>query len=234
MSAVEDFDKLLEDALKETGEEMPSAEAKPCGDPCLVQPSSTQQSFTPEGQIIPNFERRGAHLAGVGGPGRDVIEKKAYDQDTDKLFNTREDVPSSFATSYRHEKPEHRIMAYLKAQGFSNKEISVRTGYGYASVCQILQLPWTKEVVREEIIKNGRNLCKEMLESSSVDNVQTLLQIRDNPNSRDVDKINAVKELFDRTWGKANQPITHIQHTDLNELSDQDLAKIIASGGRQN
>lgn len=148
------------------------------------------------------------------------------------IFNGGDEteLPAYFAKNYKREKYEHRIIAYLKAQGHSNTEIAAITGYSRTTLYQIFQLPWVKEVVWEEINRNGRDAVQEVLQSSAIDSVNFLIETRDDSKAQRRDRITAAKELLDRTYGKPNQPITHRDEVDLSSLSDSDLQKILAGG----
>src|SRR5262245_42118388 len=52
-----------------------------------------------------------------------------YEANPNRLFNDR---PPNLRIL--HEKPEHRVLVFLKAQGLSNTEIAQRTGYQIAWV----------------------------------------------------------------------------------------------------
>ncbi len=209
-TAYTDFDKQIEEAFAAEGESMP-------------------ESATLVDQPKQKWGR---------GLGRPPVTAKEYDGNSEVFHNSKaakfEDLPEYFARNYKKEKYEHRIMAYLKAQGLSNKEIAERTDYCYGAVCQIMQLPWVKQVIRDEIKRNGQDAVETLITASTFDSVMTLIAVRDNPNSQNRDKITASKELLDRAYGKACQPITYKEEKDLSKLTDEELAKVVASGGRAN
>lgn len=171
-------------------------------------------------------DRRGtAWMDGTSQPGRNPIIPRAYDGDSTRMHN-ESDLPQSFAKNYRHEKYEHRLVAYLKAEGFSNREIAERTGYHYVSICQILQLPWAKQVIRDAIDQNGQDRVRALLASTAEDSIHTLIAVRDSDKSRPADKISAARELLDRQYGRAAQLTVHTTPQDLEALPDSELLKI--------
>ncbi len=150
---------------------------------------------------------------------------KEYDGDTSKFHNNwREELPPWLQV--RKEAVGHRIVAYLKAQGFSNIEIAVRTGYHTSYVSQVTRMPWVQEVIRKQLDESGRNAVNELLKASTYDSVCTLIAVRDDPDTQARDKIAASNSILDRVFGKANQPITHHQVKDLPTLSDAELEAI--------
>lgn len=128
----------------------------------------------------------------------------------------------------KREKFEHRMVIFLKAQGLSNKEIAEKTGYTPVSVSNIVRQPWAQQRILEEMNSAGRDQVQTMLQGAAVDAVQRLISEMDNPEARASERIQAADKLLDRLYGKPNQPIT--QRTDLQNLSDDDLAKIVSSG----
>jgi hypothetical protein len=130
----------------------------------------------------------------------------------------------------KREKWEHRCIALLKAQGFSNKEISEQTGYTPVSVSNILRQPWIRDLIMQEIKLAGRDAVQELLHASTYDSVTTLIEIRDNPDNSARDRMGASVNLLNRTYGMPNQPITHNEGVKLENLSDEELAKIVNKG----
>ena len=127
----------------------------------------------------------------------------------------------------KHEKFEHRIVIFLKAQGLSNKEIADKTGYTPVSISNIVRQPWAQTRIIEEMHKAGRDEVQTMLRGAMADSVARLIEERDNPNARASERITAADKLLDRFYGKPNQPIT--QRSDLEKMSDAELSKIASS-----
>lgn len=186
----------------------------------------------PEGEVQVGEGRR------RGGPGRNKVAKAEYvpreDPGSADLFN-RYELPDYITQNYKTEKIEHRVIAFLKSQGFSNREIAERTGYSPVSVGHIVRLPWVRDLVLDEIKKAGRSAVEEVLSSSVLDSVHTLIDIRDSDKSANKDRIAAAKYLIDRVYGCPNQPITHKEEKpDLSKLSDEELAQIATKGAQRN
>jgi lambda repressor-like predicted transcriptional regulator len=150
------------------------------------------------------------------------------------LCGTNTTFQESLLPRYRTEKWEHRIIAFLRAQGHSGAEIAKITGYASGSIYQILQLPWVKDVIAEEIARSGREGVQTMLQVEAKENVEFLVTIRNDTKQQTRDRITAAKELLDRTYGKPNQPITHREEVDPTSLTDAEIVNLIHAGGRSN
>lgn len=79
----------------------------------------------------------------------------------------REYVPElvnrkSCTTEVQEEKPEHRIMCLLKAEGYSAKEIAEKTGYSAHHVSTILNQSWAKKLILETIHLNSQEGIERM------------------------------------------------------------------------
>lgn len=106
------------------------------------------------------------------------------------------------------ERPEHRIMLYLKAQGLSNQEIAGKTGYGYQWVCQVVRQPWFRKAFVELVEDAGKDATEEFLRGEVLNSLTTLVEIRDNPEAKEASRVAAANAVLDRALGK---PTQHIQ-----------------------
>lgn len=148
----------------------------------------------------------------------------SIDKDT-QLFNQRS--PAYFLQA---ERPEHRIIIYLKAEGYSNLEIADKVGWTPAGVANIVKQPWAAKRIVEIIQQKGGDAVQQLLQGSAVDMVQRLItEANEAQCSRD--RITAADKVLDRIYGKPNQSIVHHKGTDLNRLSDEELAKLAFPNG---
>tara|TARA_R110000868_G_scaffold160977_7_gene390835 strand:+ start:977 stop:1516 length:540 start_codon:yes stop_codon:yes gene_type:complete len=106
------------------------------------------------------------------------------------------------------ERPEHRIMLYLKAQGLSNQEIADKCGYGYQWVCQIVRQPWFRKAFVELVEEAGKDATEEFLRGEVLNSLNTLVDIRDDTKSKEASRVAAANAILDRALGK---PTQHIQ-----------------------
>ena len=128
-----------------------------------------------------------------------------------------------------HERPEHRVICYLKAQGLSNKEIAEQTGFSAVAVSNIVRQPWARQRIVDAIKSAGQDAVESVLKGAALDSVFRLIEERDNENARPSERIAAANALLDRTFGKPTQPLQHSVGK-LDELSDEELARIATSG----
>lgn len=105
------------------------------------------------------------------------------------------------------EKPEHRIMVYLKAQGYTNREIAQATGYTEAWISQITRQGWFKERLTAEIREAGLDPVKAFLSAEALPSLEVLTAIRDNENAPAASRITAANSVLDRVFGKPTQHI---------------------------
>lgn len=143
-----------------------------------------------------------------------------YQNNPDRFYN---DTRPTFGLA--HEKPEHRIMLMLKAQGFSNKEIATITGYEQAHVSIILRQPWARQRLLDLINKEGKNAISEVIRGECANSVFTLVELRDDAESETV-RLGAANALIDRYLGKPTQHIesrneTTVTHKDVSRLDDE-------------
>jgi hypothetical protein len=129
----------------------------------------------------------------------------AAELDPDRLFRQVESNPPNFAIIC--EKPEHRIILYLKGQGLSNKEVAEKTGYTPAWVCQICRQPWFRLRLVQELKDAGQDQIQLVLKASALDSVYTIIDIRDDVTAPKAVRRACADSLLDRFLGKAVQKI---------------------------
>jgi hypothetical protein len=141
--------------------------------------------------------------------------------DPDRLFQASALNPPNFAILT--EKPEHRIIVYLKAQGMSNKEIAERTGYTQSWVCQIARQPWFRLRLVQELKEAGVDAVQTVLKSSALDSVFTLIDIRDDPTTPKAVRSQTCERLLDRYFGK---PVQRTETDDKRMPSSPEIAAL--------
>lgn len=129
----------------------------------------------------------------------------AAESDPNRLFGQVETNPPNFAII--REKPEHRIIVYLKAQGMSNNEIAEKTHYTYQWVSQVTRQPWFRLRLTQELKEAGIDQVSAALRSSALDSVFTLIDLRDDPSTPRAVRRSCADSLLDRFLGKAVQKI---------------------------
>lgn len=138
------------------------------------------------------------------------IEQDAKD-DACGMFNAKD---PNFAI--QHEKPEHRMAVYLKAQGKSNREIAKLLGYTEAWVSQIIRQPWARVALLREMQAAGRDAIQTTLEGAALDSVLTVISIRDDLSAKQNVRLAAADSLLDRFLGK---PTQRVEQTNTNRTA---------------
>lgn len=124
--------------------------------------------------------------------------------DPDRLFSTT-DRATDPNLAILDEKPEHRLIVYLKGKGLSNKEVSNKTGYTQAWVSQITRQPWFRLRLVQELREAGVDQIQQVLKANALDSIFTLVDIRDDPQAPKAVRKSAADSLLDRYLGKATQ-----------------------------
>lgn len=105
------------------------------------------------------------------------------------------------------EKPEHRLMVFLKAQGLTNGELAERMNYSHAQVSQITRQPWWRARFAEECKIAGRDAIEAFLKGEALPSLEALVEIRDNPEEKGSARVAAANSILDRAFGKPTQHI---------------------------
>lgn len=107
----------------------------------------------------------------------------------------------------QQEKGAHRVMAYLYAQGMSQRAIAEQTGYSEQQVSVIVRQPWFKQNVAEIIRENYDDNVANLIKGGAVEAVMTMRELLENPNAAVRHK--AAADLLDRFRGKPTQHVHH-------------------------
>lgn len=142
----------------------------------------------------------------------DVV--KEYAESPLKLHNDRN--PNLAVMS---ERPEHRMIVYLRAQGKTPAEIAPLVGLGYQWVLQICRQPWFKKRLMEMIHEAGQDGVQKFLDGEIMPSIVTLAEVRDTA-AKASDRVAACNSLLDRALGKA------VQHIKTEKLPTVDAAKV--------
>lgn len=143
-----------------------------------------------------------------------------------EFFNGRD--PSYVLKS---ERPVHRAIAFLAAQGLSYIEVAERLGISPVTVQYVVKQPWCEAEILEIIHKNGGDQVALVLQAEALPSVKKLIEIRDSEESNKEVQRKAANDLLDRIYGKACQPILH-RSEELEQLSDQELEAMVNRGKR--
>lgn len=129
------------------------------------------------------------------------------------------------------ERPEHRAICILAAQGFTSTEIAEQTGYTTACIQNVRKQEWAQSYIAQLMEKSGRKAVMSELQGAAREAAQLLVKsIRGElPDQKPADRCKDAHKLLDRLYGTAPQIVMH-GNVDAAELSDEELAATIASG----
>lgn len=135
-----------------------------------------------------------------------------------------------------HEKPEHRAIVFMKAQGFSNREIASHSGYTESWVSQVVRQPWARQRILSILHTQGEDAVRLAIQGSALDSVYTLIDIRDNDKAPASARLGAASNLLDRFLGKPTQHVEATHHkgnsSDRVDQIDNELAVVEAETKR--
>lgn len=134
------------------------------------------------------------------------------------FFNARE--PN---LAIMHEKPEHRVLLMLKAQGLSNREIAGESGYTEPWLSQLFRQPWAQAALADYITKTGLDEVSMLLKSAAVPSIHKLIELRDSKGVPPAVVRNVCVDLLDRFMGK---PAQHVHVESSTTSSAESVAEI--------
>jgi lambda repressor-like predicted transcriptional regulator len=159
-----------------------------------------------------------------------MFEERQKEQDSplDTFFG--EKAPN---LRVEHEKPEHRLMLYMKAQGASNRDIAKASGYSEAWVSQLMRQPWVRERLIAIFNEAGQDEVTSLIKGAAADSVTTLIDLRDDPNVTDAVRRQAADSLLDRYLGKPTQHVeTRVDVAPDVTKIDEELSRLTAEENR--
>ena len=122
-----------------------------------------------------------------------------------------------------HEKPEHRIIIYLKAQGMSNREVAEQSGYTEAWISQVCRQPWFRLRLVQVLQEMGVDKVQALLKSAALDSVYTIIELRDDTEAPKAVRRAAADSLLDRWLGK---PTVHVSRDEPRMPSTPEVEEI--------
>jgi hypothetical protein len=105
------------------------------------------------------------------------------------------------------EQPWHRLAATLLASGRSQKEAAVLCGVTKECLNQVFRTPWFQTMVIELMEANGQNDIMALFKSELLNSHNTLIELRDNPQTSPAVRANISLSFIERIYGKATQRI---------------------------
>ena len=137
---------------------------------------------------------------------------------------------SSAYQVYKREKPEHRLMLWLRLNGHNVKETATLTGYTPQSVSQVCKQPWFREAFCKLSTEMGKDIAQTLLEGEVVPTIHKLVELRDSAESEAVRKA-ACDSILDRYLGKPTVKVEQKLSGSVDSVV-YDAAKLIAENKR--
>jgi len=120
------------------------------------------------------------------------------------------------------EKAEHRLLIALKLQGYSNREIARTSGYTEAWLSQFFRQDWVRQRLAETIEASGLQALEKLIESTAVDSIYTLVDLRDDETTPPAVRRQAADSLLDRYLGKPTQKVvTNNLNVNVDAIDDE-------------
>lgn len=120
----------------------------------------------------------------------------------------------------QREKFEHRIVAFHKAAGLTDKECAEATGLHPVTIGYIKKQPWFEQAVLEQIHQRGNEVLN-YLQEQALDSAKRLVDIARQAEN-DETRRKANNDVLDRVFGKPNSPIT-VSNVKPSDVSDAEL-----------
>lgn len=145
------------------------------------------------------------------------------------FHNEAEMSKSDQKNAPKRERFRHRQVAYLMAQGLSNKDIAELTGYGRERISTLAHTPFIRELVAHLLQEAGGDPLRELFKGAAVNGFYKLTELMDNPKTPPTVQAAIATGFIDRQYGKPSSTIIHEQKTvvaDPKAQADQLLAEL--------
>ncbi len=132
------------------------------------------------------------------------------------------------------ERPEHRAICFLVAQGYTTTEIADQTGWTTVTINYVKKQPWAQKFIAEQMERAGRKIVMSELQGAAREAAQTLIKTMRGTydGTKVADMAKAANSILDRCYGTAPQVVMHSQ-IDPSNLSDEELAATVSTGNTQ-
>lgn len=123
------------------------------------------------------------------------------------------------------ERPEHRLIMYLVAQGKSQREVAHLTGYSEGWISQVVRQPWFRDRLTQTLDGAGYSVVEEKIRDGADAALDTITELMTSARSESV-RASCAFDLLDRHLGKAKQRVdvkneTTIAYKDVQQIEDE-------------
>lgn len=113
----------------------------------------------------------------------------------------------------KHEKPWHRYALHLFARAKMNcKDIAECLQVSVSSVQTLIKQPWFQEQYNALVSQRADSIYEQLLDGEDVNSLLTLVELRDNPNTKSATRAACAFDILDRMKGKAVQRTLSVSH----------------------
>ncbi len=130
----------------------------------------------------------------------------------------------------KNERPEHRMMLWLKIKGHSTDEIAKITRYSPQMVRIVCKQDWFRKAFVRFADEIGRDAAETFLQGQEIPTLEKLVELRDQAENESV-SLGASKELLDRIRGKAVIK-QEIKSTSSVDMTVNDVTALMAERAR--
>lgn len=123
----------------------------------------------------------------------------------------------------------HRVAAHLIASGYTQAEVARTLDKAGPTLSNLMRQPWFQAHVTELMHRNGRDIM-EAFRAEAFNSMVTLVEVRDNTDAKNADRIRSAVEILDRGYGKSLQRVEDVTGARSENVVDETsrLAREIA------
>lgn len=147
----------------------------------------------------------------------------------DALFNDHD-----AHRTFMYEQPWHRLAVQYACKGLKYIDIAVMVGHTSTAVSEVLRQPWARQMIIEKTKTVLQDEIKALLEREMLPSLQKLAEVRDSEKSKASEVISASNSLLNRGMGMPTQLITTNESVNLDNLSTEDLERLVAQDAAKN
>lgn len=129
----------------------------------------------------------------------------------------------------QRERPEHRLMICMAANGFNITEIAEKSGYSAQAVSSILREPWARARIIGMQQEVGMDELQRTIRQGASGAIARIRQRAENDQVDPGVRERADEYLANRYLGKPKEQVEHT-HKPVDKLSDSELTAIIEQG----
>lgn len=126
----------------------------------------------------------------------------------------------------QHEKGFHRLVAMMHVRGDTNREIAKELGRSEVNISNILRQPYVQQYIVEEAKRLGGQEVMTVLRGAALKAARRILVEVDNVDTGTAQSRSAAaNSVLDRVFGKAPVTVTHFDGGEVDQLSDEEIAR---------